>query len=227
MRILLTGGTGMLGQGVLQTCLADAGVSAVTILGRRATGRSDPRLREVLVEDFMQLASVESRLSPFDACFYCAGALPFLTPEAEYRHVTLDLTTHVARTLARLNPKLRFLYVSGAHADPRSRLMPMRVKGETEAALALLQSDSSMRATSLRPGGIQPSLGERSPHRAMAAFHVVAAPLMGIGLQLAPALLISTANVGKAMLRLARDRNPPAVVENADINRLAEASAER
>lgn len=224
MRILLTGGTGLLGQGVLQACLADAGVSGVTILGRRPTGRSDPKLQEVLVEDFLQLESVEAGLMPFDTCFYCAGAPPFLTPEAEYRHVTHDLTLHVARTLLRRNPGLHVLYISGAHASPSSTLMPMRIKGETEAALAALKADSAMRLTILRPGGIQPSQGERSPHPAMAAFYTMAAPLMGIGLRVAPALLTSTGNVVKAMLRLARDADLPAIVENAGINRLAGAS---
>lgn len=216
MRILLTGATGLLGQGVLRTCLDDAGVTHVGALGRRASGVQDPRLEDLLVADFADLSVIEHRLQPFDACFYCAGARPVGVPEAEYRRVTVDLTTHVAATLARHNPDLRLLYVSGAHADPDSRVMPLRVKGEAERALAALP----LRATMLRTGGIQPSQGERSPHPGMAAFYALGGPLMGLGLPLLPGVLTSTGRVGRAMLALARMADPPAVVENREINRL-------
>src|SRR6202008_1545393 len=131
MRILLTGATGLVGQGVLRECLQDAGVSRVTALGRRSSGQADSKLEDLVTPNFADLRAVEDRLHPFDACLYCAGAPPIGTDEAEYRHVTLDLTTHVARTLARLNPALTFVYISGAHSNPESRFMPLRIKGET------------------------------------------------------------------------------------------------
>ena len=216
MRILLVGATGLVGQGVLHECLAAADVAHVTALGRRPTGRAHPKLAELQVADFADLSAVEPRLRPFDACLYCAGAQPVGTPEAEYRHVTLELTRHVAATLARLDPALVFLYLSGAHADPASRIMPLRIKGETEQALAALPIRTAM----LRPGGIQPVHGERSPHAALAALYGIAGPLMGLGVRMMPSLLTTTARVGRAMLALARQAHPPAVVENAEINRL-------
>lgn len=222
MRILLTGATGLVGQGVLRECLADPGVAHVTALGRRPSGQTDARLADLVVADFADLASVEDRLRPFDACLYCAGALPVGTAEAEYRRVTLDLTLHLARTLARLNPQLVFLYVSGAHSDPDSRVMPLRVKGETERALAALP----IRTVMLRTGGVQPVHGVRSPHAAMAAMYTVAGPLMGLGVRLMPALLTTTERVGRAMLQLLRQDDPPAVVENDEINRLGAAPVE-
>lgn len=214
MRILVTGATGLVGQGVLRECLLDPAVTHVVALGRRPTGQSHDKLENVVVDDFSQLNPVESRLQPLDACFYCAGAPPVGTPEAEYRHVTLDLTLAVAKTLVRLNPNLVFLYISGAHSDPSSRLMPLRIKGETEHALAALP----IRTVMLRTGGIQPVEGVRSPHAAMAAMYVVGAPLMGIGVRLMPGLLTTTQRVGRAMLQLARQTSPPPIVENAEIN---------
>lgn len=216
MRILLTGATGLVGQGVLQACLDDPSGPEVVALVRRPTGRTHARLSELQVEDFADLSPVAHALAPFDACFYCAGAPPVGTPEARYRHVTVDLTRHVAQTLAERNPALRLLYVSGAHADPASPLMPLRVKGEAERALAALP----LRSVMLRPGGVQPSQGERSPHAPLRALYVVAAPLMGLALPLVPGLLTSTARLGRAMLALARQADPPAVVENREINRL-------
>lgn len=217
MRILITGGTGLVGQGVVHETLADGSVSHLALLSRRTSGRDEPRLRELIVPGLDALDAVEDALSPFDACFHCAGALPLGSSEARYRHVTHDLTLHVARSFARRNPQGRFLYISGAHADARSRIMPLRVKGETEAALQALP----IRTVMLRPGGVQPVHGERSPHAAMRPFYAVAGPLMGFGVRLAPGLMTTTAAIGRALLALARMPEPPAVVENAQINRFA------
>ena len=218
MRILITGATGLVGQGVLCEVLADPTVTRVGLLGRRATGCDDPRVEELLVERFDALDAVAERLAPWDACFYCAGAPPLGTPNARYRHVTLDLTLHVATEFVRRNPQARFLYVSGAHADPTSRLTPMRIKGETEAALQALPITSAM----LRPGGIQPVHGERSPHAWMRPMYALGAPFMGMGVRFMPGVMTTTGAVGRALLALARMPDPPSVVENADINRLAE-----
>lgn len=216
MRILLTGATGLVGQGVLRECLADPVVTHVAALGRRPGGESHDKLEDLVVADFADLSSVEGRLHPFDACLYCAGALPVGISEAEFRHVTLDLTLHVARTLARLNPRLVFVYVSGAYSDPDSRVMPLRIKGEAERALAALP----IRTVMLRTGGIQPVHGVRSPHPAMATMYAAVGPLMSLGVQLMPGLMTTTGRVGRAMLQLLRQDDPPAVVENAEINRL-------
>ena len=118
MRILMTGATGLVGQGVLLETLAHPDVSRVAVLGRRGIRQDDPRVENLLVDRFDELGAVVDRLAPFDACFYCAGAPPLGTPEDRYRHVTRDLTLHVARAYAQRNPGSRVIYISGAHADP-------------------------------------------------------------------------------------------------------------
>ena len=216
MQILMTGATGLVGQGVLREVLLHPHVSGVGVLGRRPLHSRDTRVLDLPVDRFDDLSAVIDDLAPFDACFYCAGAPPVGTAEALYRQVTRDLTLHVARAFAERNADGRFLYVSGAHADPDSRFMPLRVKGETERALRQLP----LRTVILRPGGIQPAHGERSPHAWMRPLYAVAAPLMGIGVRLAPGVMTSTAHLGRALLALAAMPAPPPVVENADINRL-------
>lgn len=216
MRILLTGATGLVGQGVLQECLGAADVSHVAILGRHPSGQSHPKLEEILVEDFSDLRPVEDRLHPFDACLYCAGVLPLGMSEGEFRHVTYELTLYVARTLARLDPRMTFAYISGALSNPHSHLMPLRVKGEIERALAALP----LRTVMFRPGGVQPVHGVHSPHATRDTLYRLMGPLMGLGVKLAPRLLTTTERVGRAMLAVMRREQPPAFVENAEINRL-------
>lgn len=216
MRILLTGGTGLVGQGVLRECLQAADVTHVAALGRHASGQPHPKLEEIIAPDFADLDAVEGRLRPFDACLYCAGMLPPGLSEARFRQVTHDLTLQVAQTVARLNPALTFVYVSGALSSPDSHLMPLRVKGDTERALAELP----IRTVMFRPGIVQPVEGVHSPHSGRDTLYRLAGPALGLGVHMAPQLMTTTERMGRAMLAVLRQAEPPAVVENADINRL-------
>lgn len=216
MRVLIAGATGLVGQGVLHETLADPGVERIALLLRHSIERDDARLRQLVVPDFADLSTVETQLAPYDACFYCAGAMPPSLSEDEFRRVTLDLTLHVARAYAQRNPSGRFLYISGAASDTDSRIMPFRVKGQTERALQSLPIATVM----LRTGGIQPVHGEASSHAWLKPLYALGGPLMGLGVKIAPTMLTTTAAVGRAMLALARMPDPPAIVENDEINRL-------
>lgn len=222
MKVLLLGATGMIGQGVLRECLADPGVEAVLALGRRPSGASHPKLRDLVAPDLLDLAPLAAELTGLDACFFCLGVSAAGMGEADYRRITRDLAVSVASLLVRLNPAMAFTYVSGAGTDAteRGRSMWARVKGETENALLRLPF---RRAYMLRPGIIQPLHGIRSRTPAYRAIYAALGPLFPLLHRLFPDQLTTTERLGRAMLAAARHGAPRQVLEVREINALARA----
>ncbi|MFF8772185.1 NAD-dependent epimerase/dehydratase family protein [Kitasatospora sp. NPDC015120] len=219
MRTIIFGATGMVGQGVLDTCLRDDDVTDVLVIGRTPTGRTHPKLHEIHHGDFTDLTAVQDRLAGYDACFYCLGVTAAGRTEAEYRTVTHDYPLAAARALHAASPDLAFCYVSGAGTDPtgKSRMMWARVKGETETALLQLSPRSYM----FRPGYITPLPGTTSKTAWYTLFYRALAPLNPLLRRLAPRHVTSSAQLGQAMVHTARTRPPGRVLTTADINNAA------
>jgi hypothetical protein len=154
-RVIITGTTGMVGEGVLLECLADPQISEVLSVSRRTTGMAHPKLKEYLMPDFLGLQESDENLSPYDACFFCAGVSSIGMNEAEYSRITYDTTLHFANVLAHQNPGMVFIYVSGTGTDSseQGRMMWARVKGRTENALLQLPFRS---VYNFRPGIMKP-----------------------------------------------------------------------
>ena len=216
MNVLILGATGMVGQGVLRECLLDDGVTRVVTLGRTSTGQSHRKLHEIVYRDLMNLIPVEDQLRDLDACFYCLGASAAGLDEAEYTRINHDLTLAVAETLARLDPGMTFLYVSGTGTDSteRGRTMWARVKGRTENALLRLPFKA---AYMLRPGVIIPMHGVRSKTPLYHIFYSVLGPVLPALKKLFPRSVITSEQLGRAMLRLARSGYSKRVLEMADL----------
>jgi uncharacterized protein YbjT (DUF2867 family) len=219
MKVILFGATGMVGQGVLRECLLDASVESVLAVGRSPSGQQHAKLREILHDDFFDFAAIESQLAGYGACFFCLGVSSLGMDEERYRHLTHDITIAAARTLSRLNPDMVFIYVTGQGTDSteRGRLMWARVKGKTENDLLKLPFKA---AYMFRPAGIQPLHGIRSKTAWVQTIYVVAAPLLSLLNRIAPNYMTTTEQVGRAMIRVARDGYPKPVLESEDINRL-------
>ena len=219
MKILLFGATGMIGQGVLRECLLDPQVTDILSVGRSPSGRTHPKLRDILHQDFFDFSAIEGELSGLDACFFCLGITSAGLTEEAYHRVTHDLTLAAARTLSRLNPGMTFIYVSGAGTDStgRGRVMWARVKGQTENALLRLP----FRAVYLfRPGLIQPLHGITSSTRLYRILYRVMGPVLPLLKAVWPDSLTTTEQLGKAMIHATLRGAPKAVLETVDINRL-------
>ena len=210
----------MVGQGVLRQCLQAQDVELVQVIGRTTTGRQHPKLREIIHSDLMQYTSLEPNLSGFDACFFCLGVSSAGMKEAEYERVTYGLTIAAAETLSRLNPNMTFVYVSGTGTDSseHGRIMWARVKGKTENALFRLPFK---RAYAFRPGFIQPLHGVQSKTPAYRIFYGLAAPMLPLLRRMFSNYILTTEQIGEAMLGAARKGAPKAILESKDIRSLA------
>jgi hypothetical protein len=141
IKAIITGSTGMVGEGVLLECLNHPEIESILVINRRPCGVIHPKLKEIIHIDFFDLLPIESQLSGYNACFFCAGVSSVGMKEAEYTRITYDLTMNFAQTLSRLNPDMTFCYVSGAGTDSseKGRMMWARVKGKTENDLMKLR----------------------------------------------------------------------------------------
>lgn len=217
MRVVMFGATGMIGQGVLRECLLDPNVEHVLAVGRTATGRREPKLRDLVATDLYDLAAVESQLTGFDACFFCLGVSAVGMTEEQYARIAYDLTLSVANMFARLNPAMTFIYVSAAGASSsETGAMWARVRGRAENALFRLP----FHAYAFRPALIRPLHGIKSRTRLYNAVYVTLAPVMPLLGRLFPAHVTTTEQIGHAMLRVARGGFPRKILHTEDINSL-------
>jgi len=216
MNVLIFGATGMVGQGVLRECLLDPEVQLVQTVGRSATGQQHHKLREITLQDLTSYTSVNAQLSGFDACFFCLGVSSSGMKEEQYERVTYGITMAAAETLSRLNPQMIFIYVSGAGTDSseHGRIMWARVKGKTENALLRLPFKA---AYMFRPGFIEPLHGVRSKTPAYRIGYALTSPLMPLLRRALPNFILSTEQIGVAMLAVAKHGAPKQILESSDI----------
>jgi uncharacterized protein YbjT (DUF2867 family) len=220
MNVVLFGATGMVGQGVLRECLLDRDVDRVISIVRNPSGNKHPKLREILHPDFHDFSALESECRNLDACFFCLGVTSAGMTEADYRRITYDVTLAAAGKLAQWNPGMTFIYVSGTGTDSseKSRTMWARVKGATENALLRLPFKA---AYMFRPGAIQPLHGIQSKTKWYRVLYAITRPLLPLFRIAIPNQITTTEQLGRAMLRVAKDGFSKPVLETRDINAAA------
>ncbi len=218
MKILLFGATGMIGQGVLRECLLDAEVESVLSVVRSATWPRQAKVREVVHSNFQDFSALQTQLGEIDACLFCLGVASAGMTEEAYRLVTHDYTIAAARACLEANPAIAFLYISGAAADSseQGRIMWARVKGQTENDLLKMLF---RRVHLFRPGFIRPLHGIQSRTKLYRVLYRVLGPLMPALQALFPRAVTTTEQLGRAMLRVAKDGYEKPILEMRDITR--------
>ena len=221
MKALVFGATGMVGQAVLLECIRDHEVELVVTVGRTATGTADPKVREIVHANLADLSAIESQLAGFDACFYCLGVASTGMSEDDYTRITFGFTLAAGEVLSRSNPGMTFVYVSGSGTDSSEKgsMMWARVKGRTENALLALP----LKAFMFRPGFIEPMDGIRSRTPSYRIFYAALKPALPLLRAMIPNKVISTRELGRAMLSGAKQGYPKSILETADIRAVVRA----
>lgn len=214
MKVVIYGATGMVGQAALRASLLDPEVTSVVTVGRAATGQQHAKLREVVLADVADAEPVAAEFADADGVLFCLGVSSVGMDPARYIRITYDLTLSVARTAAAANPGLAFIYVSGAGTDStEQRSGWAKVKGRTENELLKLPFQGYM----FRPGFIRPLHGIGPRSRVYRSVYLLVVPLYPILRRFAPRWVMTTDELGRAMLRVVRDGADKRVLESVDI----------
>lgn len=226
VKVVLFGATGMVGSGVLLECLDSPRVSSIIAVSRSTSGRAHPKLREIIHADFLDFGPLSAELAGSDACFFCLGVSSAGMSEPDYTRLTHDVTIAAANALLAVSPQLTFIYVSGQGTDgtEKGRSMWARVKGKTENDLLAMPFKA---AYMFRPGYIQPMRGVRSKTRLYQTFYDLGGWLYPLLRTLAPRLVTTTANVGRAMIEVAAEGYSKTILSSADISAVAAVGSSR
>lgn len=216
IRTIITGTTGMVGEGVLYECLHHPAVEAVLVINRKPCGYSHPKLKEIIHANFFDFAPIEDQLSGYNACFFCLGVSSVGMDKEQYYRMTYTLTLHVAETLSRLNPAMTFCYVSGSgtNTSEKGGSNWSRVKGKTENDLMKLPF---AQVFNFRPGFIKPIKGLKYAH----SFYKYINWLFPIGRALFPNGFCTLKELGQAMIHTLNYSNQRKTVEGKDIIAMA------
>jgi hypothetical protein len=217
IKTIITGSTGMVGEGVLLECLEHPEVEQILVINRRPGGISHPKLREIIHADFYDLSPIQTQLSGYDACFFCLGVSSVGISKDDYKHTTYDLTLNVGKCLAQLNPEMTFCYVTGAGTDSteQGKIAWARVKGATENALIGLFKKAYM----FRPAFMKASPGQVR----MLKYYKYFAWIYPIGRALYPSGFCTLREVGLAMVNAATKGYSKQILETKDIVDLSKA----
>lgn len=221
MKVIVTGATGMVGEGVMHVCLNHPDIEKVLVINRRPDGVKHPKLTEIIHSDFFDLSAIESQLTGYDACFFCLGVSSVGMKEPEYYRLTYTLTMHVAETLSRLNSGMTFAYVSGTGTDSSEggRSMWARVKGKTENDLRKLPFKKMY---AFRPGFIKPIEGMKHTN----TYYKYITWLFPIGRKLFPNGFCTLRELALTMIYTAKNLVNQDVIEGRDMIELAQKEAD-
>lgn len=213
-KVIITGTTGMVGEGVLICCLNSPEIDAILVINRKPCGYTHPKLKEIIHQDFFNLAPIEHQLSGYNACFFCLGISSVGVAKEPYYKMTYTLTMHVAGTLSRLNRDMTFCYVSGSGTNPDGKLSWQKVKGKTENELTMLPF---AQVYNLRPGFIKPIKEQKYAHR----FYTFINWLFPVGRAISKNGFCTMQELGNAMINTLSHHGERKVLEGSDIIRLA------
>ncbi|WP_334126263.1 NAD-dependent epimerase/dehydratase family protein [Empedobacter brevis] len=216
LKVIITGATGMVGEGILQECLANPEVEKILLINRKPSGYSHPKIEEIIHPDLSDISSLSEKVTGYDACYFCTGVSSVGMNEEQYTKVTYDLTLEFAKTLAALNPQMTFCYVSGAGTDSteKGKQMWARVKGKTENDLMKLPFKA---VYNFRPAFMKPTKGAKN----IKGFYKIINALYPVFRLFSTSYFLTLEEVGKVMIKATTNGYSKPVLEVKDIAALS------
>ena len=212
--VIITGSTGMVGEGVLIQCLNNPEIDSILVINRKPCGYVHAKLKEIVHQDFFNFKAIEDELKGYNACFFCLGISSVGVDNDTYYRMTYTLTMHVADTLVKLNDNMTFCYVSGSGTDINGRLNWQKVKGKTENELTKLPFNQVYH---FRPGFIKPLKEQKFAHN----FYKSINWMFPIGRKFFPNGFCTMTELGDAMINTLYYQSERRILEGKDIIKLA------
>lgn len=212
LKVIITGATGMVGEGVLQECIANPNIEKILLINRRPSGYVGPKIEEILHEDFNDLSKISSDLTDYDACYFCVGISSVGLSEEDYSKFTYELTINFAVDLSQINPQMTFCYVSGGGTDSteKGNTMWARVKGKTENELMKLPFKA---VYNFRPAFMKPTKGAKN----VKGFYRIINGLYPLLRLFSKSFFLTLEEVGKAMIFVTKSSYEKHILETKDI----------
>ncbi|MEJ2544262.1 MAG: NAD-dependent epimerase/dehydratase family protein [Calditrichaceae bacterium] len=215
IKAIVTGATGMVGEGVLHECLKHPDVESILVINRKSCGVQHEKLKEIIHTDFLNITPIKNQLDGYNAFYFCAGISSIGKNEDEYTKITYDLTMHIAKMLHEINPEITLTYVSGegTTGNENANTMWVRVKSKTENDLLKLFKNAYM----FRPGYIQPTKGLKNAYK----IYKILAPLYPIWKTLFPKFVCTLEDLGQSMINCTLYGYDKRILSNIDIAKSA------
>lgn len=200
MKVIITGSTGMVGEGVMRVCIDNDQIEKILIINRRSLGFTHPKLTEIIHPNFLDFTDLEEEFKGYDACFHCMGISSVGVDHEYYKVVTHDMTIQLAKSVARANKNSTFIYVSGGGTDhtETSRMFWARLKGKTENTIKKMGFSNSY---FYRPGFIKPYKGQQRAHK----FYNYINWIFPIGRKIYPDAFNTMEELGLSMIKLSQE----------------------
>jgi uncharacterized protein YbjT (DUF2867 family) len=225
LKVIITGATGMIGEGVLYECLYHPEIEKVLVISRNPCGYTHPKLSEIIHSDFSDISSLSESIKGYNACYFCLGVTSLGKNEEEYTRLTYTLTLNFAAVLASLNPGMTFCYISGASTDSseKGKTMWARVKGKTENGLMKLPFKQ---VYNFRPGGIEPFLPLR-PTQTYYKTYKYLSWLFALMKVITPNMVITLKDLASAIINASLQGYSKNILEMKDMKILAKANVKK
>ncbi|KAK5582493.1 hypothetical protein RB653_004078 [Dictyostelium firmibasis] len=222
IRAIITGASGMIGEGVVQNAIESDEVEKILIVGRRESGFKNEKIKEIIHSDLSNLTDIQNELIGYNSVFYCAGISSVGVDKETYHKISYDMPMEMLKKVELVNNlkskadnDFTFIYVTGAGTDSNSWSNWARVKAKTENDI---MASNFNKTFAFRPGFIQPNIpGLKNAYKA----YKYIGWMYPIGRSISQNGFISLREISQAMVKVSTNGYKSNIINGSDMVKLA------